>query len=192
MVFTGRGAWATLSLDADSEPTRPRCKMSSQPDPFLSELLGSIDAWQRGEASRDAVTGPLTRLGPGEGDLVQQAVEAVFEGARARPSAEAGGQSTDLWRAELMACRARTWGSPTGAGLLVGPTVLILTDGRRGVVLDASGTRALKSSVSASLLLLTQTIVMADDAVDAQEVGRLRQQRIESTSTSLSEIKPVQ
>lgn len=91
-----------------------------------------------------------------------------------------------------MACRAKTWGSPTSAGLLVGPTVLILTDGRRGVVLDDSGTQLLKSSVSASLLLLCQTIVLADNAVDAQEVGRLRQQRIESTSTSLSEIKPVQ
>ena len=58
-------------------------------------------------------------------------------------------------------------------------------------MLGGSGTRILTGSMSASLLLLAQTIVMADHAVDAQELGKLRQQRIESTSTSLSEIKPV-
>ncbi|WP_216326757.1 hypothetical protein [Deinococcus aestuarii] len=166
--------------------------MSSQPDPAAHDLLNAVTAWQGGEGSRDAVIGGLTRLDGGEGDLVGQVIGELFQQVRARPPAEAGGQSTDLWRAELMACRARTWGSPTNAGLLVGPTVLILTDGRQGVVVSAQGTRSLKSSVSASLLLLAQTIVLADDAVDAQEVGRLREQRIESTSTSLSEIKPVQ
>ncbi|MCD0177828.1 hypothetical protein IHN32_17985, partial [Deinococcus sp. 14RED07] len=68
------------------------------------------------------------------------------------------------------------------------PTVLILTDGQRGVVISAAGTRALSGSVSASLLLLCQTIVMAQNALNEREMGTLRQQRIESASTSMSEI----
>ncbi|BDP44183.1 hypothetical protein DAETH_41520 (plasmid) [Deinococcus aetherius] len=166
--------------------------MNNPLDAPHAELLDTIAAWQRGETTRDAVVTPLTLLGGEQGEVVQQLVEELLRHASPRLTGEAGGQGTDQWRAELMACRAKTWGSPTSAGLLVGPTVLILTDGRRGVVLDDSGTQLLKSSVSASLLLLCQTIVLADNAVDAQEVGRLRQQRIESTSTSLSEIKPVQ
>lgn len=157
-----------------------------------SGLLGAAHAWQRGETTRDAVLGPLTLLGGEQGELVQGFIADLIRRAPARPPSEAGDRSTNHWRAELMACRARAWASPASAGLLVGPSVLILTDGRQGVVLSSSGTRSLPGSISASLLLLAQTIVMADSAVDAQEVGKLRQQRIESTSTSLSEIKPVQ
>ncbi|GBF07954.1 hypothetical protein DAERI_200011 [Deinococcus aerius] len=152
-------------------------------------LLGAALAWQRGETTRDALLGPLTRLGHDEGGAVHDLIGDLI--AWAPPSPDTGDRDADRWRAELMACRARTWASPASAGLLVGPTVLILTDGGRGVVLDPSGTRPLPGSISASLLLLCQTIVMADNAVDAQELGKLRQQRIESSSTSLSEIKPV-
>lgn len=174
--------------------------MSSQADPTppasTSDWLGLVSAWQRGTVPREALTGPLTGLGSDQGEVIQALIAELLAGARQAPSERgAGGSadtSTDNWRAELLACRARTWASPAGAGLLVGPTTLLLTDGRQGVVLGSAGTRALPGSVSASLLLLCQTIVMADDAVDAQELGKLRQQRIDSTSTSLSEIKPVQ
>lgn len=157
----------------------------------LSSLLHALGAWQGGEATRDALLGPLTLLGAEQGDIVHSLIRAVIAQIPGRPPAGPGALDTDHWRAELMACRARAWASPASAGLLVGPTVLILTDGRQGVVLGDSGARVLTGSVSGSLLLLAQTIVMADDAVDARELGRLRQQRIESNSTSLSEIKPI-
>ena len=160
--------------------------------PGLSSLLHHIGAWQKGEATRDALLGPLTTLDGEQGDTVHSLIRGLIARAQARQSAGADDRSTDRWRAELMACRAKAWASPASAGLLVGPTVLILTDGRQGVVLGDTGTRVLASSVSGSLLLLAQTIVMADNAVDTRELGRLRQQRIESNSTSLSEIKPIQ
>ncbi|MEF2277515.1 hypothetical protein V3W47_04330 [Deinococcus sp. YIM 134068] len=163
----------------------------SSGSPSLPDLLGAVRAWQEGgEADRDAPTLPLTRLGGEHGVLVQELIGALLEDAT-RQGAGADGGTTDDWRTELLACRARTWASPAAAGLLVGPTVLILTDGRRGVAVRAGSLRRLPGGTSASLLLLCQTIVMADGAVDAQELGKLRQQRIESTSTSLSEIKPV-
>ena len=175
-----------MSSQADSSPP------ASTPD-----WLGLVSAWQRGEVPREALTGPLTQLGSDQGETVQTLISGLLARARqvagergAGPGADSDA-STDNWRAELLACRARTWASPASAGLLVGPTTLLLTDGRQGVVLGRSGLRALPGSVSASLLLLCQTIVMADYAVDAQELGTLRQQRIESTSTSLSEIEPL-
>lgn len=170
--------------------------MSQPPDspsgaPRPPEVLAALHAWQRGEGSRDTLTGHLTRLGGEQGEVVQAVIGACLQQAREQPPAEALDRSPDDWRAELLACRARAWAAPASAGLLVGPSVLILTDGRQGVVLSASGTRPLKGGVSASLLLLSQTIVMADDAVDARELGRLREQRTEASSTSLSEIRPI-
>ncbi|RJF69439.1 hypothetical protein D3875_21065 [Deinococcus cavernae] len=67
--------------------------------------------------------------------------------------------------------------------------MLILTEATRGVVLRESGAKALPRSTSASIMLLCQTIVMAQNAVDAQELKKLQDQRIASTSTSLSEIE---
>lgn len=168
--------------------------MNLSPDPSAQvlPLLRAAQAWQRGEAPREALTGPLVLLPPGEGGgLVSELIGALLAQADASPPAGAEQRGVGDWRSELLACRARAWASPAAAGLLVGPGALILTDGRRGVVLTSPGTRALASGTSASLLLLAQTIVMADHAVDAQELGRLRQQRIESTSTSLSEIDPI-
>lgn len=150
-------------------------------------LAEAVALWQAGELDREALIGQLTALGGGE--AVHALIGDLIAGA---PGHEvAGAPDTDGWRAELLASRAKAWAHPAGAGLLVGPHVLILTDGRRGVVLTAEGTRVLGGSVSASMLLLCQTIVMADHAVEAQELGTLRQQRIESTSTSLSEIEPL-
>ncbi|MCP2014599.1 hypothetical protein L1280_001750 [Deinococcus sp. HSC-46F16] len=164
--------------------------MTQRPEsggPGAPTLAGAVALWQSGDLGRDALVGQLTAVGGGEaihaliGDLIGEA-----------PGHEvAGAADTDGWRAELLASRAKAWAHPASAGLLVGPHVLILTDGRRGVVLTPEGTRVLGGSVSASMLLLCQTIVMADHAVDAQELGALRQQRIESTSTSLSEIEPL-
>lgn len=147
----------------------------------------AVALWQAGELGREALVGQLTALKDGE------AIHALIgELTAAAPGHEvAGAADTEEWRAELLASRAKAWAHPASAGLLVGPHVLILTDGRHGVVLTAQGTRGLGGSVSASMLLLCQTIVMADHAVDAQELGTLRQQRIESTSTSLSEIEPL-
>ncbi|GMA14284.1 hypothetical protein E5F05_02360 (plasmid) [Deinococcus metallilatus] len=159
--------------------------------PQSAELLGAIQAWQRGELPREASVGPLILLGSEQGALVRELIQALLQHVPAGQPAGAGERTTDDWRAELLACRARAWASPDSAGLLVGPTVLILTDGDQGALLSPAGTRRLTGSLSASLLLLCQTIVMADSALDGQELGRLRQQRIESTSTSLSEIKPV-
>ena len=62
---------------------------------------------------------------------------------------------------------------------------------KRGVILYPDHVRALPASTSGSMMLLCQTIVMAQNAVDAKEIGQLRQQRIDSTSTSLSEIEPI-
>lgn len=150
-------------------------------------LAEAVALWQAGELDREALIGQLTALGGGE--AVHALIGDLIAGA---PGHEvAGAADTDGWRAELLASRAKAWAHPASAGLLVGPHVLILTDGRRGVVVTAEGTRVLGGSVSASMLLLCQTIVMADHAVDAQELGTLRQQRIESTSTSLSEIEPL-
>lgn len=158
--------------------------------PQLSDLLAAVQTWQQGQTPREAVIHRLTALGDEQGGVVQALVERVAEQGRLLP-AETEGRKTDEWRAELLACRAKAWASPHSAGLLVGPTVLILTSGRQGAVLTASGTQPLGSGVAASLLLLAQTIVLADHALDARELSELRQQRITSSSTSLSEIKPV-
>lgn len=173
--------------------------MSSPADPTppasLPDWLALAQAWQRGEVPREVLTGALAGLGSEQGEVVQDLIGALIRQGGAASAGQGSGaadRSTDNWRAELLACRARTWASPASAGMLVGPTTLLLTDGRQGVVLARPGLRPLPGSVSASLLLLCQTIVMADGAVDAQELGKLRQQRIDSTSTSLSEIKPVQ
>ncbi|GGK36843.1 hypothetical protein GCM10008955_33360 [Deinococcus malanensis] len=73
----------------------------------------------------------------------------------------------------------------------MGPTALLLTDGVRAVILDDAGTRCLPSGVALSLLLLAQTIVMADDALDAQEIEGMRRCRVQASSSSLSEITPI-
>lgn len=150
-------------------------------------LAEAVARWQAGELAREALVGALTAQK--DGAAVRELIDEL---SAAHPEREVlGAADTAGWRAELLASRAKTWPHPESAGLLVGPQVLILTDGQRGVVLTPEGQRGLGASVSASMLLLCQTIVMADHAVDAQELGTLRQQRIESTSTSLSEIEPL-
>ncbi|RJF69437.1 hypothetical protein D3875_21055 [Deinococcus cavernae] len=56
-------------------------------------------------------------------------------------SAEHVQEDTQSWRSELMASRARNWTSPYPVGLLVCPSVLILTEATRGVVLRESGAK---------------------------------------------------
>ncbi|WP_291426097.1 hypothetical protein [Deinococcus sp.] len=160
-------------------------------------LLETIYSWQAGKAPREAVVGLLGALGPEYGDLVQETVQELTHWVNAAPTPGAGKSvpaaqgDTDAWRSELMACRARAWAFPHSAGMLVSDAILILTDGQRGVILYPDHIRALPASTSGSMMLLCQTIVMAQNAVDAKEVGQLRQQRIDSASTSLSEIEPI-
>lgn len=155
--------------------------------PTATDLLTSLEAWLRGETSREAATDPLVRLSPEGGAAVQELIALLSARAGAGPS----GTSTDAWRDELMACRARTWRVPDVAGLLVGPQVLILTDGRAGVVLRDEGVRALTASVCPSMLLLCETIVMAQTALDRQGIEQLQRQRAQAASTSLSEIEKI-
>lgn len=164
--------------------------MSDQNEP---SLISAVQAWQATQLTQEEVVTRFTSLPREEGHVVRQAITDLLAlpevtATAAAPGAGSAAPTTDAWRAELMAGRARAWNSPDPAGLLVGPTVLILTDGQRGVVISAAGTRALSGSVSASLLLLCQTIVMAQNALNEREMGTLRQQRIESASTSMSEI----
>lgn len=174
----------------------------SSPNPAVSAdtLTDTIRDWQAGQAPREAVIGLLTSLPGDQGLTVQQTVGQLTDWVRtasrpgdaAHPEHHAAPEDTDSWRNELMACRAKAWSYPQSAGMLLSDAVLILTDGTRGLILQDGRARALPSSTAGSLMLLCQTIVMAQNAVDAGEVGHLRQQRIDSTSTSLSEIEPIQ
>ena len=160
-------------------------------------LLDALRAWQAGKAPREAVVGLLSALGPEHGDLVQETVRELAHWVGAAPAqapharASAAQADTEAWRHELMSCRAKAWAFPHSAGMLVSDALLILTDGQHGVILYPDHVRALPASTSGSMMLLCQTIVMAQNAVDAKEIGQLRQQRIDSTSTSLSEIEPI-
>lgn len=158
-------------------------------------ILDTIQQWQTGSAPREAVVGLLTALAADQGELIQETVQALVQWVSAAPNAQQSTvhspqqADTEAWRSELMSSRAKAWAYPHSAGLLVSPSVLILTDGQQGVILYDDHIRALPTSTSGSLMLLCQTIVMAQNAVDAKEMDQLRQQRIESNSTSLSEIE---
>lgn len=152
-------------------------------------LLNAVHAWQRGALDRDGLISQFTSLGREDAALVSELIaQLALEAAPHAVPTSATPPSTEVWRDELMGCRARTWGS---AGLLVGPSVLILTDGQRGVVLGERDTRTLSSSVSGSLMLLCQTIVLAEHALNEREMQQLREQRLQSASTSMSEIDPI-
>ncbi|MFD1733743.1 hypothetical protein ACFSC4_25100 [Deinococcus malanensis] len=155
-------------------------------------LLDLLIEWQEGVGDRDRLIQRLTQLGPEQGAQVQQLIQEVQNSLAPTPSHAAPPPSPAEWRSELMACRARVWPAPDPAGLLVGPDVMILTDGHAGTIVRDHGARTLPGSVAASLMLLCQTIIMAQNAVDAQELSRLQQQRITANSTSLSDIEPVQ
>lgn len=150
-------------------------------------LLNAAQQWQRGAGTRDALVAHLTALGREDAPVITDLIQHLRAHAGHDQDGDAP-RSTDGWRDELMGSRACTWG---GAGMLVGPNVLILTDGQRGVVLGERDTRALSSSVSGSLMLLCQTIVMAEHALNQREMQDLREQRLQSASTSLSEIDPI-
>lgn len=173
----------------------------TDPAADIAEVVALLLALPSGaEAAEELPTEDIVeQLVALSGEQLRRVIEAVTAQAHADaadPSVSLHSDPeqgmTDSWREELMACRARTWPSPDQAGLLVGPHVLILTDGQQGVILSAAGVRVLKPSIGGSLMLLCQTIVMAEHAVNAQDLGNLRQQRIESASTTLSEIQPIE
>ncbi len=161
------------------------------------QLLDAVLAWQKSEQPRDAFIQPLIRLPEEQGFVVRELIQRVTQKLESQPVGATTTEQNpdkpkiDHWREELMACRVKTWSFPNPAGLLVGPTVCILVTGEQGVVLRAQAGRVLPISVCGSLLLLSQTIVMAQNAVNAKELQSLQQQRIESTSTSLSAIQPI-
>lgn len=168
----------------------------------IGDVVALLLAFPSEQASPEALVEQLVAL---SGEQIQRVIEAVTaqtnpgnrsapvsSGPEANLKASTDASTTEHWREELMACRARTWPSPDQAGLLVGPHVLILTDGQQGVIFEAAGVRVMARSMSGSLMLLCQTIVMAEHAVNAQDLGNLRQQRIESASTTLSEIQPIE
>lgn len=157
----------------------------------MQTLLELTDNWQGGEVGRTELVSALRRVSDDSGELIRTLIMQLSQGAVQAGQTAGHTENTDAWRQELMACRARSWPYPHSAGLLVGPHVLILTDGEQGVLLRAGRLRVLTSSVSASLLLLCQTIVMAQHSLDGKVVGQARTQRIESASTSLSEIDPI-
>lgn len=159
--------------------------MPHTPDP-VQTLRDHITAWQRGETTRDDLIRLLLRVPPEDGQVVHDVIHDLC-GGDVLPGTTHG-TTADDWRAELMASRARTWRVPEVAGLLVGPEVLVLTDGRTGAVLRDSGTQCLPASVCASMMLLCETIVMAHTALDQEELLKLQRQRVDATSTSLSEI----
>ncbi|MFB9993299.1 hypothetical protein ACFFLM_15100 [Deinococcus oregonensis] len=171
----------------------------NDPPSDVAEVVALLLAFPGGtEASPNLSTDTIVeQLVPLSGEQIRRVIEAVTAQANAgNPSALLSDDPehgmTERWREELMACRARTWPSPDQAGMLVGPHILILTDGQQGVILGAAGARVLGRSMGGSLMLLCQTIVMAEHAVNAQDLGSLRQQRIESASTTLSEIQPIE
>lgn len=165
--------------------------------PTAEALLDLVMAWQRGEVEREALIGALVRVPRDQGHVVHEVLRDLCQrvtcaeplGPGAHPGAHL---DASVWREELMGCRARAWEYPEIAGLLVGPQVVILVDSREGVILRDGAARCVPRSVAGSLMLLCQTVVMAQSAVDARELEALRSQRVNSTSTSLSEIEPVE
>ncbi|MDV6375439.1 hypothetical protein [Deinococcus arenicola] len=157
----------------------------------MQTLLELTNNWHGGEVGRTELVSALRGVSDDSGELIRTLITRLGQGAPRAGDGEEHPENTDAWRQELMACRARTWPYPHSAGLLVGPHVLILTDGEQGVLLRTGQLRVLTPSVSASLLLLCQTIVMAQHSLDGKVVGQARTQRIESASTSLSEIDPI-
>lgn len=159
---------------------------------MTSGIVDQVRLWQGGEQALAELAQALSALEEGRGDEVHA---ALAELCRPGPEAASPDRGTDWnsadWKRALLGCRARMWTAPRPVGLLVGPGLLILTDGQQGVILREEGRRCLPRSICTSLLLLAQTIVMADHALDARELESLRDQRTQATSTSLSEIDPI-
>ena len=158
---------------------------------MTTPIIEQVRLWQRGETPLDELAQEFAALDEDSGE-VGAAIADLCTDASGKALPHENDWNSAEWRMALLGCRARTWASPHPAGLLVGPGLLILTDGQQGVVLREEGQRCLPRAICTSLLLLAQTIVMADNALDAQELDTLRQQRTQATSTSLSEIDPIQ
>lgn len=161
-----------------------------------ARLLDTVLEWQKGQLPREVLVSQFSGLPGDQGIEIKAVIHDLLQliqlGAPGRtPPHPAEAEDTDSWRHELMSSRAKAWPFPDSAGMLVGPTVIILTDGQRGVMLRDQQRHALPGSIAASLMLLCQTIVMAQHAVDAKELEKLQNQRMESASTSLSEIEPI-
>lgn len=152
----------------------------------VSELTQAVQRWQRGDLSRPELVAQLVQVPSSQGEEIHRLITELLP--QAQPPRFGGPEMTESWREELLSSRARSWQGPHSAGLLVGKQVLLLTDGRRGLVLHRDRIDALPASTSASLELLCQTIVMAQHALEQRELEDLQQQRLKATSTSLSEI----
>jgi len=167
---------------------------------MTSGIVDQVRLWQGGEEALAELTQTLSALEEERGDEVHAALSELCRPALEAASTGEAGSNTDRnsvdwnsadWKRALLSCRARMWATPRPVGLLVGAGLLILTDGQQGVILREEGRRCLPRSICTSLLLLAQTIVMADHALDARELESLRDQRTQATSTSLSEIDPI-
>lgn len=160
------------------------------------QLIQILQHWQYAQEDRQAVIDALNAIPENEGHLIQEVIHEWNTQSTPTPDhTESHLEEAEQWRAELMAARAKTWDIPHRAVLLISPNIIILTDGCEGLMLREGEERVIRilhKSISSSLLLLGQTIIMANTALDTRELNKLREQRIDSTSTSLSEIEPIQ
>lgn len=168
-------------------------RSNSQLSPVL-ELRQLLADWEQGVSSREEIVKALSAVQTGDtikGLITELATVDKKTLLTNEQNASGAENATERWRSELMTCRAKAWSFPEASGMLVGENILILMDGQSGVLLSAEGHTPLPSSSAASLMLLCQTIVMAQSAVNAQELQQLTRERLTSSSTSLSEIKTI-
>lgn len=167
-------------------------RSNSQLSPVL-KLCQLVSAWEQGTSSREQVVKALSEVQTGDiiKGLITELVTTKPVVTPNESSSQAKENTTDRWRSELMTCRAKAWSFPDASGLLVGQNILILTDGQSGMLLSEQNHTTLPRSSAASLMLLCQTIVMAQSSVNAKELQKLTRERLTSSSTSLSEIKPI-
>ncbi|MFD1733803.1 hypothetical protein ACFSC4_27730 [Deinococcus malanensis] len=111
--------------------------------PTTHRVTAQVHDWQTGQATREELVDARTSLPSGE--EVHDVLQALASPLSRPCTDQAGPSGTDDWRQELLSCNARGWHAPHAAGLLVGPSKLLLTDGERAVILDDAGTRCLPS-----------------------------------------------
>lgn len=152
-------------------------------------LFALFQEWQQGQQDRASLAQALSDVPAEQGEHIQALILEWL--AKSESTTSHTTEDAEQWRAELMAARARTWNQPHRAAMLLSPNALILTDGEHGFILREKATQPLDTDTAGSLLLLAQTLVMAQTALDARELSKIREQRIDSTSTSLSEMEPL-
>lgn len=154
-----------------------------------SSLLILLQEWQQGQQDRASIAQALSDVPTEQGNHIQTLILKWL--AQSESTTTQILEDAEQWRAELMAARARTWNQPYRAAMLLSPNALILTDGEHGFILREQTTQPFDTDTAGSLLLLAQTLVLAQTALDTRELSKIREQRIDSTSTSLSEMEPL-